>query len=58
LVKVQEARKLYDYLLSKGIVVRDRSNVQLCDECLRITIGTETENTLLIDAIADYLNQL
>jgi histidinol-phosphate aminotransferase len=57
LVKVQEARKLYDYLLTKGIVVRDRSNVQLCDECLRITIGTETENTLLIDAIADYLNR-
>ena len=57
LVKVQEARKLYDYLLTKGIVVRDRSNVQLCDECLRITIGTETENTLLIDVIADYLNE-
>ncbi len=58
LVKVQGARKLYEYLLTKGIVVRDRSNVQLCDECLRITIGTETENTLFIDAIADYLNQL
>ncbi len=57
LLKVQGARKLYDYLLTRGIVVRDRSNVQLCDECLRVTIGTENENTLLIDAFADYLNK-
>ncbi len=56
LVKIQDARKVYEYLLTKGIVVRDRSNVKLCDNCLRITIGTEKENTLLVDAIADYLN--
>lgn len=57
LVKIQDARKVYEYLLTKGIVVRDRSNVKLCDNCLRITIGTEKENTLLVDAIADYLNE-
>lgn len=57
LVKIKDARKVYEYLLTKGIVVRDRSNVQLCDNCLRITIGTEKENTLLVDAIADYLNE-
>jgi histidinol-phosphate aminotransferase len=57
LVKIQEARKVYEYLLTKSIVVRDRSNVKLCDNCLRITIGTEKENTLLVDAIADYLNE-
>jgi histidinol-phosphate aminotransferase len=51
LVKIQDARKVYEYLLTKGIVVRDRSNVKLCDNCLRITIGTESENTLLVDAI-------
>lgn len=57
LVKIKDARKVYEYLLTKGIVVRDRSNVQLCNNCLRITIGTEKENTLLVDAIADYLNE-
>ncbi len=58
LVKFMDAKKLYDFLLTKSIVVRDRSKVQLCEGCLRITIGTEKENTLLVDAIADYLNGL
>lgn len=52
LVKVKNAQSVYNYLLTKGIVVRDRSNVILCNECLRITIGTEQENTLLVDALA------
>ncbi|MBG9377315.1 histidinol-phosphate transaminase [Panacibacter sp. DH6] len=55
LVKIQNARKVYAFLLTKGIVVRDRSNVKLCDDCLRITIGTEEENTALVDAIQDWL---
>lgn len=54
LVKVDEARKLYDYLLSKGIVVRDRSKVILCEGCLRITIGTAKENELLVKAISEF----
>ena len=41
LVKIKEARMVYDFLLTKGIVVRDRSNVRLCEDCLRITVGTE-----------------
>lgn len=56
LVKIKDARKIYEYLLTKGIVVRDRSNVKLCDNCLRITVGTEDENTLLIDALITYMN--
>ncbi|WP_288096302.1 histidinol-phosphate transaminase [Hydrotalea sp.] len=52
LVKVKNVSSVYNYLLTKGIVVRDRSNVQLCEGCLRITIGTEKENTLLVDALA------
>src|SRR5882757_4241023 len=44
LVKVDNARQTYDYLLEKGIVVRDRSKVELCEGCLRITVGTENEN--------------
>lgn len=54
LVKVDDAKAVYNYLLSRGIVVRDRSNVKLCDNCLRITVGTEEENTELIEAMADY----
>jgi histidinol-phosphate aminotransferase len=54
LVKIKEARKIYEFLLTKGIVLRDRSNVALCENCLRITIGTEQENTLLIDAMQEW----
>lgn len=55
LIKVSNAVEVYDYLLDEGIVVRDRSKVQLCDGCLRITIGTEKENTLLVDALINYM---
>ncbi|MBN8663152.1 MAG: histidinol-phosphate transaminase [Chitinophagales bacterium] len=55
LVKIAEARKVYEFLLTKGIVLRDRSNVQLCEDCLRITIGTEKENTILVDALVEWL---
>src|SRR5690606_14642761 len=41
LVKFEEPRKIYDYLLEERIIVRDRSNVVLCEGCLRITVGTE-----------------
>jgi len=54
LVKMKDARKIYNYLLQKGIVVRDRSNVKLCDDCLRITIGTEEDNTALVDALIQW----
>ena len=54
LVKIKEARNIYDFLLTKGIVLRDRSNVKLCEDCLRITIGTEQENTLLVDAMQEW----
>ncbi len=57
LVKIAEARKVYEFLLTKGIVLRDRSNVQLCEDCLRITIGTEKENTILVDALAEWLSE-
>ncbi|HEX8677627.1 MAG TPA: aminotransferase class I/II-fold pyridoxal phosphate-dependent enzyme, partial [Segetibacter sp.] len=54
LVKMDNARKIYEFLLTRGIVVRDRSNIKLCDNCLRITVGTEEENTELIDALMDW----
>lgn len=54
LAKMKDARKIYEFLSSKGIIVRDRSKVILCDDCLRITIGTPEENQQLITALKEY----
>ena len=54
LVKFIDAKKMYDYLLSKGIVVRDRSNQPLCENTLRLTVGTEKENIKLVEAINEF----
>jgi len=54
LVKMTGARAIYQYLTGKGIIVRDRSTVILCDDCLRITIGTPEENNLLLEALKKY----
>ena len=54
LVEFTDAKAMYDYLVAKGIVVRDRSNVLLCDNCLRITVGTELENQHLMQAINSF----
>ena len=51
LVKVKEAKQTYQHLLAKGIVLRDRSKVLLCDNCLRITVGTSIENKILLDEL-------
>lgn len=55
LIKVDKARKAYDHLLGKGIVVRDRSNVQLCEDCLRITVGTPEENITLLKRLGEFV---
>ena len=46
--------EVYEFLMNKGIIVRDRSSVPLCEGCLRITVGTETENLLLCDTLDAY----
>ena len=51
LVEVTDAGALYRHLLEKEIVVRDRSKVELCQGCLRITVGTPEENNRLLKAI-------
>ncbi|RYY22388.1 MAG: histidinol-phosphate transaminase [Chitinophagaceae bacterium] len=56
LVKIRDARLLYEFLLTKGIVVRDRSNVSLCEGCLRVTVGTAAENANLLTAISSFIN--
>lgn len=52
LIKVDNAAKYYDALVQKNIIVRNRSNQPLCEDTLRVTIGTPTENEALINAIA------
>ncbi len=54
LIKVAAADLLYYYLIKKGIVVRNRSNQPLCNNTLRLTIGTPDENILLINALNDF----
>ena len=51
LVKIENAKQVYDKLVEKGTIVRDRSKVELCDDCLRITIGTPQENARLLEQL-------
>ena len=53
LAKVKDAQKTYDYLVDKGIIVRNRTRVSLCNNCLRVTIGTREENNELLGALRD-----
>jgi histidinol-phosphate aminotransferase len=54
LVKCKEANTIYKFLLSQGIIVRNRSSQYGCENCLRITIGTEQENKILIEALHKF----
>ena len=54
LVKTINPKAIYSYLVSLGIIVRDRSKVELCDGCLRITIGTPQENIELLNALKTF----
>jgi len=53
LVKIVNARAVYESLLDQQIVVRDRSRVELCEDCLRITVGTPSENKILISSLSE-----
>ena len=54
LAKVSAAPNIYTYLIDRGIVVRNRNNVQLCHNCLRITVGSKKENNELLAALRQY----
>jgi len=54
LVRVTDANAIYRYLVEQGIIVRNRSRVTLCENCLRITIGTKAENSALLSALIKY----
>ena len=51
LAKMNDAKGIYNYLVDNGIIVRNRTNVTLCHNCLRITIGTRSENMRLLSAL-------
>lgn len=54
LARVTDATKIYNYLVDRGIIVRNRSRIQLCNDCLRITVGTRSENNELLAALRQY----
>ena len=54
LALVTDAQSVYDYLVEKGIIVRNRTRVELCNNCLRITIGTKSENIELLSALRQF----
>jgi histidinol-phosphate aminotransferase len=54
LVRVDDANALYDYLLGKGIIVRNRTRVPRCAGCLRLTVGLPAENESLLNALDSY----
>src|SRR6201995_3733655 len=54
LVKTTDPKSIYNFLVAKGIIVRDRSKVELCEGCLRITVGTPDENQTLLQTLKDF----
>ncbi len=54
LARMTDAQGIYDYLVDRGIIVRNRTRVQLCHNCLRITVGTRSENSELVGALRQY----
>lgn len=54
LARMTDAPAIYSYLVGRGIIVRNRSNVSLCHNCLRITIGARGENQELLSALRQY----
>lgn len=54
LVKMEAPKIVYNYLVERGVIVRDRSRVTLCEGCLRITVGTPAENERVFRALVEF----
>ncbi len=54
LVKVENPDEMYEYLVKRGVIVRNRSKEALCEGCLRITVGSDGQNNYLLQAIKQY----
>jgi len=55
LARVNNAQAIYDYLVARGIIVRNRTKITLCDNCLRITTGSKSENSELLATLRQYM---
>ena len=58
LARVSDGKRIYDALVDRGIIVRNRSSIALCENCLRISVGTPQENDELLAALRDIDSQL
>jgi histidinol-phosphate aminotransferase len=54
LIRMKDARKIFDYLIERKIITRDRSKVSMCEGCIRITVGKEEENKELLRTLEGY----
>lgn len=54
LAKMTDANLIYRYLMQNGIIVRNRTNITLCNECLRVTVGSKAENSELLSVLRQY----
>jgi histidinol-phosphate aminotransferase len=54
-VKVDDANAVYDFLVENKVVVRNRTTQPNCEDCLRITVGTDEENQALVEALKKYI---
>ncbi|WP_435356489.1 histidinol-phosphate transaminase [Emticicia sp. SJ17W-69] len=54
LVRFSDANAIFHYLIGQKIITRNRSNVILCEDCIRISVGTKKENEILIEALKKY----
>lgn len=57
LVKTDCPKEIYNFLVEKKIIIRDRSSVALCDGCLRMTVGSPAENSLLLEALRMFASK-
>lgn len=57
LIKVENADDLYNFLIDRQVIVRNRSKISLCNNCLRLTIGTENENNTFLSCLNEYSNK-
>ncbi|MBX7095862.1 MAG: histidinol-phosphate transaminase [Flavobacteriales bacterium] len=56
LVRFSDSKKVFNYLINEKVIVRDRSSVVLCDDCLRISIGLPAENAILLEKLKSLTN--
>ena len=54
LVRTPDPDRMYDALISAGVIVRNRSRIPGCEGCLRITVGTPAENARMIEAVKNF----